>query len=165
MATCYPLNFLPKMHCRNTPFAHPCKCSAGDAWPFLQTCSAGLSAGGSLVGVAVPAAQGGREQAQLALILNKQKGRLAQLQTLQNLLQAELQAAGEGIACKTHIRWQSARQPIPHACSKPLLTGQKEPAAVVVCPCCFRHICLPDCRSGDCKLRALQPVARRAWNV
>lgn len=53
--------------------------------------------------VAVPAAQGGREQAQLALMLDQQKDRLAQLQAMQTTLQTELQAAGMRTTCKTEF--------------------------------------------------------------
>ena len=58
-------------------------------------CSAGLSPEGTLVSVAVPVGKGGREQAQLNLMLNQQKDRLAQSEAMQTSLQAELHAAGE----------------------------------------------------------------------
>ncbi|KAK9844765.1 hypothetical protein WJX74_006625 [Apatococcus lobatus] len=57
--------------------------------------SAGVTPEGSLVSIAMPAAKGGREQAQLVLTLNQQRDRLAQLQAMHNSLQEELNAAGQ----------------------------------------------------------------------
>ena len=58
-------------------------------------CSAGLSPEGTLASAAMPMGRGAREQAQLSLMLNQQKDRLAQSEAMQSSLQAELHAAGE----------------------------------------------------------------------